>query len=155
MTPAKIANSPSIPAILLTPDISLASTKPYLSNPSLTPELIESIQKVVSEARNRVGKQQGGSEDPSLKVCLNQVYVVTYSSDNLHRSTLILVSTGCGVFQQPRLFSCTSMTNMGSLIHFLLNLSTLKQTIVSLSHTGKHLSLSTLFGYPHIFSVLV
>ncbi|KAG9084987.1 hypothetical protein FS749_004775 [Ceratobasidium sp. UAMH 11750] len=41
--------------------------KPYLSNPSPTPELISIVSNVVSEARNRVGKKKGGPEDNTLK----------------------------------------------------------------------------------------
>lgn len=45
--------------------------KPYLSNPKPTPELIAIISKVVSEARNRVGKKKGGADDNSMKVSSN------------------------------------------------------------------------------------
>ncbi|KAG8686953.1 hypothetical protein FRC08_012247 [Ceratobasidium sp. 394] len=41
--------------------------KPYLSNPSPTPELISIVSNVVTEARNRVGKKKGGPEDNTLK----------------------------------------------------------------------------------------
>ncbi|KAG8766625.1 hypothetical protein FRC12_006749 [Ceratobasidium sp. 428] len=37
------------------------------SNPRPTPELANIVAKVVSEARNRVGKKKGGAEDNSLK----------------------------------------------------------------------------------------
>ncbi|KAG9074291.1 hypothetical protein FRC06_010793, partial [Ceratobasidium sp. 370] len=43
------------------------STKPYLSNPSPTPELIAIVSKVVSEARSRIGKKKGGADDNSFK----------------------------------------------------------------------------------------
>ncbi|KAG8696492.1 hypothetical protein FRC08_007114 [Ceratobasidium sp. 394] len=49
------------------PSPTVSSAKPYLSNPMPTPELIEVISKVVTKARNRVGKKKGGSEDNSLK----------------------------------------------------------------------------------------
>ncbi|KAG9092551.1 hypothetical protein FS749_015622 [Ceratobasidium sp. UAMH 11750] len=42
-------------------------SKPLYSNPAATPELIATVSKVVADARNRVGKKKGGSEDNSLK----------------------------------------------------------------------------------------
>lgn len=58
----------------LTPGVSPSASpsppgsKPYLSNPAPTPELIAIISKVVSEARGRVGKRKGGADDNSCKV---------------------------------------------------------------------------------------
>jgi hypothetical protein len=40
------------------------------ANPKPTPELIDIIQKVVAEARLRVGKKKGGADDNSFKVCM-------------------------------------------------------------------------------------
>lgn len=65
------ANSPTIAQTLgLSPSTSPApqGSKPYLSNPTPTPELISVVSKVVSEARGRVGKKKGGPDDNSCKV---------------------------------------------------------------------------------------
>lgn len=47
--------------------------KPFLCNPMPTAELISIVSKVVSEARNRVGKKRGGADDNSLKVGGNSI----------------------------------------------------------------------------------
>ncbi|KAG8727991.1 hypothetical protein FRC10_005422 [Ceratobasidium sp. 414] len=58
---------------LQTPGLSLSAspappnTKPYLSNPTPTPELIVIVSKVVSEGRSRVGKKKGGADENSCK----------------------------------------------------------------------------------------
>ncbi|KAG9085356.1 hypothetical protein FS749_004476 [Ceratobasidium sp. UAMH 11750] len=43
------------------------AAKQYTSNPSPTPELIDIVSKVVSEARGRIGKKKGGTDDNSCK----------------------------------------------------------------------------------------
>lgn len=53
-------HAPTAPAI--------PEAKNYLANPLPTTELVAIISKVVSEARNRVGKKRGGPEDNSIKV---------------------------------------------------------------------------------------
>lgn len=73
-----VASQTSTPLLLASS--SAASTKPYLSNPTPSPDLIEIVSKVVSEARSRVGKKKGGADDNSCKVSNNFVRIINRST---------------------------------------------------------------------------
>ncbi|KAG9119635.1 hypothetical protein FRC07_005263 [Ceratobasidium sp. 392] len=50
------------------------STSVDISNPPVTPKIVELVAKVVSEARSRVGKKKGGMDDNSCKEHARRVF---------------------------------------------------------------------------------
>jgi hypothetical protein len=84
------AHSPSLSTVPIP-----SENKPILSNPKPTPELITIISKVVSEARNRVGKKGGGMGGNSCKVSSKSNDCNRLNTHSSHRSTHAIHSTVC------------------------------------------------------------
>jgi hypothetical protein len=98
-----------------------STTRPDLTNPRPSQELVEIVFQVISETRTRVGKKKNGAHENSFKVCMHFDHrvLVAYTCAHflqLDRSTHEQLSTECSALLLRNLFVHILRTNMANLI---------------------------------------